>query len=142
MPLLAGRAARALDASNFQSDVPNMLHRVTLFAGSSSKSEAALATGGVLSLSLLDRLTAVGNTKLGQMDMLEAEKKALSKAITLSSRQISTDQSMDLRRILARLTSELVACHREFLEPRSAENLISILQAVQAGNLSDEQTTV
>ncbi|KAJ6011835.1 hypothetical protein N7499_013194 [Penicillium canescens] len=142
MPLLAGRAARALDASNFQSDVPNMLHRVTLFAGSSSKSEAALATGGVLSLSLLDRLAAVGNTKLGQMDMLEAEKKALSKAITLSSRQIATDQSMDLRRILARLTSELVACHREFLEPRSAENLISILQAVQAGNLSDEQTAV
>ncbi|KAJ5519420.1 Midasin [Penicillium expansum] len=142
VPLLAGRTARPLDASNFQSEVPNILHRISLFAGSSSKSESALATGGIVSLSLLDRLTAIGNTKLGQMDMLEAEKKALSKVITLSSQQITTDQSMELRRTIAKLTAELVACHREFFEPRSAEHLISVLQAIQNGDLCVEQPPI
>ncbi|CAG7947709.1 unnamed protein product [Penicillium nalgiovense] len=142
MPLLAGRAARPLDASNFQSDVPNILHRISLFAGSSSKSESALATGGIISLSLLDRLAAIGNTKLGQMDMLEAEKQVLSKAISLSSQQIATDQSMDLRRTIAKLTVELVACHREFFEPRSAEEIISVLQGIQNGDLCVEQPPI
>lgn len=142
VPLLAGRAARPLDASNFQSDVPNILHRISLFAGSLSKSESALATGGIVSLSLLDRLTSIGNTKLGQMDMLEAEKQALSKAISLSTQQITTDQSMELRRTIAKLTAELVACHREFFEPRSAEHLISVLQAIQNGDLCVEQPPI
>ncbi|KAJ5123897.1 Midasin [Penicillium bovifimosum] len=142
MPLLAGRTARPLDASNFQNDVPNALHRLSLFAGSSSKSGSAFATGGTVSLSLLDRLAAITNTKLGQMDMLEAEKQALSKAITLSSQQIATDQSIVLRRTIAKLTAELVGCHREFFEPRSAEHLISVLQAIQAGNpCVDEPST-
>ncbi|KAG0160701.1 hypothetical protein PDIDSM_8231 [Penicillium digitatum] len=139
VPLLAGRTARPLDTSNFQSDVPNLLHRISLFAGSSSKSGSALATGGIVSLSLLDRLTAISYTKLGQMDMLEAEKKALSKAISLSSQQITTDQSMELRRTIAKLTAELVACHREFFDPRSAEHLISVLQAIQNGDICVEQ---
>jgi midasin len=142
VPLLAGRAARPLDASNFQSDVPNILHRLSSFAGSSSKSDSALATGGIVSLSLLDKLAAISNTKLGQLDMLEEEKKALSKALTLSSKQIATDQSMDLRRTIARLTAELVACHREFFTPRSAEHVIAVLQAIQNGDPCDDQSPI
>ncbi|CAG8078285.1 unnamed protein product [Penicillium salamii] len=142
LPLLAGRAARPLDASNFQSDVPDALHRLALFSGSYSQSESALALGGVVSLSLLGKLTAIGNAKLGQLDMLEEEKNALSKGLTLSSKQIATDQSMDLRRTVARLSAELVGCHSQFFAPGSAESLISALQSIQSGTLSEDHSQI
>lgn len=142
LPLLAGRPARSLDSSNLQSQVPNMLHRISLFSGAATDSSSALALRGVVPVSLLEKLVSVNTTNLGQMDMLEAEKRILSKTISLSSRQITADQSMCLRQILARLTAELVACQRDFFEPQCAERLIAVLQAIQSGELSKNQALI
>ncbi|KAJ5081947.1 Midasin [Penicillium alfredii] len=142
MPLLAARPARPLDASNLQSQVPNLLHRIALFLGAGSESGSALAIGGSLSLSLLDRLRSIGITNLGQMDMLDSEKRVLAKAISLSTGQIAMDQSKNLRSVLARLTAELIVCHQEFIEPHCSEHLMSTLRAIEAGELNDKQFLV
>ncbi|KAJ5805247.1 Midasin [Penicillium riverlandense] len=139
MPLLAGRPARPLDTSNFQSSVPDMLHRISLFSGAASKSGSALAVEGIVSLSLLGKLASVSATSLGQMDMLEAEKRTLSKAISFSSQQISIDQSMKLRSVLATLTAELVVSHQEYLHPHCAQHLITLLRAIETGDSMDNQ---
>ncbi|OQD75534.1 hypothetical protein PENDEC_c007G04111 [Penicillium decumbens] len=133
VPLLAGRPPRSLDASASRSQVPELLQRIASFSGAAKDSSSPLAIGGILSLSLLERLASVGVTTLGQMDILQAEKQELTKALSLSSRQIAMDQSDSLRCALAALTVQLVACHRELFEPQSAEGLISILQAIEAG---------
>ncbi|KAJ5175879.1 Midasin [Penicillium canariense] len=142
VPLLAGRRARSLDSSTAQSRVPELLHRVALFSGAGKNSSSPLAIGGVISLSLLDRLTSVGTTTLGQMDMLQAEKQVLSRAISMSSRQVATEQSSNLTRALAALTAELVSCHREFFERESAERLISVLRSIELGKAVDNGSLV
>ncbi|KAJ5569528.1 uncharacterized protein N7459_008958 [Penicillium hispanicum] len=133
VPLLAGRPARSLDSSTSKSRVPETLHRVALFSGAGNATGSPLAAGGVLSLSLLDRLTSVGVTKLGQMDILQAEKQAISKALSLGSRHVCMDQSSNLRRAIAALTTELIACHRDFMEVHSVDHLLSVLQALEMG---------
>ncbi|KAJ5215627.1 uncharacterized protein N7498_002034 [Penicillium cinerascens] len=138
VPLLAGRPARSLDSSASQNQVPELLQRIASFSGAAKDSSSPLAIGGVLSLSLLERLASVGGTTLGQMDILQAEKQALSKTLSLSSRQIAMDQSDSLKRALAALTVQLVACHRELFEPQCAENLILTLQAIQSGKSVDK----
>jgi hypothetical protein len=109
VPLLAGRPARSLDSSASKSQVPELLQRIASYSGAAKESSSPLAIGGVLSLSLLERLATVGNTTLGQMDILQAEKQALSKALSLSSRQITMNQADNLKRVLAALTLQLVA---------------------------------
>ncbi|GLA60542.1 hypothetical protein AtubIFM54640_001021 [Aspergillus tubingensis] len=131
LPLLASRAARPLDGSSFQSPIPNLLHKISLFSGSENPSVFGSAISGTISLSLLERLAFVGSTSLGQMNALEVEKKTLSQALTLTTREIGLDQFKVLRQVLARLTLELVFVHREFLEPQSLEALTSILRAVE-----------
>lgn len=133
VPLLAGRRARALDSSSTQSRVPDLLHRLALFSGAGKNSSSPLAIGGVISLSLLERLTSVSGTTLGQMDLLQAEKQALSKALSLSSRQVATEQPSILSRALAALTAELVSCHGEFFDAESAGRLISVLRSIESG---------
>ncbi|KAJ5923916.1 hypothetical protein N7466_008103 [Penicillium verhagenii] len=136
--LLAGRPARSLNSSSLKSGVPELLHRLALFTGAGNESSRSfLAIGGVLPLSLLDRLTSVGATTLGQMDLLQAEKRALSKALTVGSRQIAEEQLRTFQRVLAQLTIELITCHQEFLEPQSFAGLISALQAVQRDGTCD-----
>ncbi|KAK5806079.1 hypothetical protein VI817_000337 [Penicillium citrinum] len=131
VPLLAGRPPRSLDSSASNSRVPELLNRLTLFSGAGERS--AIAMGGTLSLSLLDRLTSVGNTTLGQMDMLQAEKQALSKSLSQSSQNIAVDQSSKLRQIVAALTKDLILCHQELLDPGCAQDVITILQAIEEG---------
>lgn len=131
--LLAGRPARTLDSSISNSRVPEMLHRISLFSGASKDSSSPLAVGGVLSLSLLERLANVGVTTLGQMDLLQAEKEALAKALSLGTRRIAVDQSSNFRRSVVALTAELIACHRDIFEPQCAEQLVSALEAIEAG---------
>ncbi|KAF3393833.1 Midasin [Penicillium rolfsii] len=133
VPLLAGRRARSLDSSATKNRVPELLHRLALFSGAGKNSGSPLAIGGIISLSLLDRLTSVGTTTLGQMDLLQAEKQALSKALSMSSREVATEQSSMLSRALAALTAELVSCHSEFLSAESAEHLVSILRSIESG---------
>ncbi|KAJ5758589.1 hypothetical protein N7520_005745 [Penicillium odoratum] len=137
VPLLAGRPARSLASSSLQSSVPELLNRLALFTGAANSSRSSLAIGGVLPLSLLDRLTSVGATTLGQMDLLQAEKRALSKALTVSSRQIAEEQLRTLQRVLAQLTIELLCCHQEFFEPQSFTGLVSALQVVQRDGTCD-----
>lgn len=131
--LLARRPARSLDSSISNNRAPEILHRISLFSGAGKASSSPLAIGGVLSLSLLERLANVGGTTLGQMDLLQAEKEALSKALSLSTRRIAMDQSSNLRRSVVALTAELIACHRDIFEPQCAEQLVSALQALEAG---------
>ncbi|KAI2789206.1 Midasin [Penicillium oxalicum] len=137
VPLLAGRRARSLDASISHSRVPEMLNRLALFSGAGVKSSGALAIGGVLSLSLLERLTSVNGTTLGQMDLLQAETKALSEAITLSTGHVGTEQARVLSRAIAALTAELVSCHSEFFDSTSVGQLLSTLKQLERGH-SDE----
>ncbi|KAJ5172825.1 Midasin [Penicillium capsulatum] len=143
VPLLAGRPPRSLDSSISNSPAPEILQKVALFSGAGSGSASPLAIGGVLSLSLLDRLTSVERTTLGQMDLLQAEKQALCKAISLSSAQIAMDQYSNLRRALAALTAELISCHQEFFEPTCAHNLNEFLRSIAAGVYpGDEQPLI
>ncbi|KAE8148455.1 AAA ATPase [Aspergillus avenaceus] len=131
LPLLAGRNAQPLDVSIFRSQVPHMLHKLALFSGSERGPTVGSAISGTFSLSLLERLTLVGNTNLGQMDALEVEKQTLSKALTLTSKQISMDQLKVLRQVISRLTTELILVHREFFEPQSWENLATALRTIE-----------
>ncbi|KAJ5112649.1 hypothetical protein N7532_000694 [Penicillium argentinense] len=136
VPLLAGRPARSFDSSATHSRVPELLHRITLFSGAGSRPPSAI--GDVLSLSLLARLASVGATTLGQMDLLQAEKQALSKALSLSSENIAVDQPSNLRRAIAALTGEMISCHRELFDSQCADQMIALLQAVECGNKADE----
>ncbi|KAA8650735.1 AAA family ATPase midasin [Aspergillus tanneri] len=130
LPLLAGRAARPLDASISQTHVPNILHRLSLFAGSERSSAFGAAINGTFSLTLLAKLAFVDLTSLGQMDALEVEKQTLSKSLSLSSHEIAIDQYKSLRQVLSRLALELVIIHREFFEPQSFEQLVAALNTV------------
>ncbi|KAJ6155359.1 hypothetical protein N7470_005925 [Penicillium chermesinum] len=130
--LLAGRPARPLDSSASKNPVPEILHRISLFSGAGDISGSPLAISGVFSLSMLDKLTSVSNTTLAQMDMLQAEKQAMSKAISLNSRQIAEDQANKLRGVLIALTAELISCHQEFFASGSLDQLLVILQKSNA----------
>lgn len=138
--LLAGRPARSLNSSSLNSRVPELLNRLALFTGAGNSCHSFLAIGGVLPLSLLDRLTSVGATTLGQMDLLQAEKRALSKALTVGSRQIAEEQLRTLQRVLAQLTIELISCHQEFFEPRSFAGLVSALEVIQKDGTLDSSS--
>ncbi|KAK1139506.1 AAA ATPase midasin [Aspergillus melleus] len=130
LPLLAGRPARPLDASMFQTQVPRILHKLSLFSGSGRSSAFGTAINGTFSLDLLKKLTFVDLTILGQMDTLEVEKQTLSKSLALSSHEISMDQFRALRRLLCELTRELVVVHKEFFELQSFDQLVSTLHAI------------
>lgn len=129
LPLLAGRAARPVDASKLHSEVPTALHRLSLFAGAESTSTFGLAAGGTISLALLEKLTHIDVANLGQLDLLETEKRVLSRAVAFSTQEIAIDQSEILRRMLSSLTVELVTLHQEFFEPNCVKRIIAILQA-------------
>ncbi|RAH66637.1 AAA family ATPase midasin [Aspergillus aculeatinus CBS 121060] len=132
LPLLAGRPARPLDASSLKTQIPVILNRLSLYAGSEPSSAFGAAVSGTLSLSLLERLAYVGTTSLGQMNALEMEKKTLSKALTLTSGELAINQAMFLRQAMARLTTELVMLHKDFFEPKSLEQILSILRGVES----------
>ncbi|PWY89383.1 midasin [Aspergillus sclerotioniger CBS 115572] len=137
LPLLAGRAARPLNGSSLQSQIPSILHKISLFSGSEHSSVFGAAISGNVSLSLLERLALVGSTSLGQMNALEIEKKTLSKALTLTSREIGLDQFKGLKQVMARLAVELAFLHRDFFEPRSLEQLVTILRVIEDGGSYD-----
>ncbi|PKY01381.1 AAA ATPase [Aspergillus campestris IBT 28561] len=131
LPLLAMRPARPLDLSKLKSQVPGMLHRLALFAGSANSSMIGAAVTGTMSLSLLGKLKLVDNTSLGQMASLEIEKRVLSKAVALTSREISMNQMNVLRQVLTRLAKGLLSAHGEFLEPQSLVQISNVFQAVE-----------
>ncbi|PWY71646.1 midasin [Aspergillus heteromorphus CBS 117.55] len=140
LPLLAGRVARPLDGSSLQSQIPNILHKLSLFSGTEHSSVLGSAISGTVSLSLLKRLTFIGSTSLGQMDSLEVEKKMLSKALTLTSRDIGMDQLMVLRKLMAKLTLELAILHGDFFESQSLEQLVNVLRIIEEKGLYDGPT--
>ncbi|KAB8209997.1 hypothetical protein BDV34DRAFT_209809 [Aspergillus parasiticus] len=131
LPLLAGRDARPLNVSAFQTQVPEVLHRLALYSGSERSATFGLAISGTFSLSLFEKLTNFGVTILGQMDSLEVEKQTLSKALALSSWEIAMDQHKVLRQVSSTLAMELVLAHKEFFEPQSMEKLVTILRTVE-----------
>ncbi|KAL2820361.1 hypothetical protein BJX63DRAFT_311719 [Aspergillus granulosus] len=128
LTLLAGRPAQPLNASNLQSQVPGILHRLSLFSGYQAGSSSGTAANGMVSLSLLQKLAFVDRTTLGQIDAVEAEKQSLSQALALTTREIGSDQLKLLRRLLSELTAELVEAHKEFFNPQSFEQLINLLR--------------
>ncbi|KAJ5113719.1 hypothetical protein N7456_002253 [Penicillium angulare] len=140
--LLAGRPARALHSSIGKNRVPEILDRLALFTGATDSLRSPLAMGGVLSLSLLDKLTSVGTTTLGQMDLLKAEKQALSKALSLSSQQIAEDQLQNFLHVLSQLTIEFICCHEELFASNSYTNLVTVLQALTQGDVASNLTSI
>lgn len=128
MALLAGRPAQPLNSSNLQSRVPDILHRLSLFSGYQRSSGSGTAVNGTVSLSLLHKLAFVDRVSLGQMDALEIEKQTLSQALALTSREIALDQLKLLRQALLQLTAEFVDVHREFFNPQSFEQLVTLLR--------------
>ncbi|KAJ5702978.1 Midasin [Penicillium malachiteum] len=142
LPLLAGRPPTSLHSSNANSPIPQTLNRLALFTGSGNSLGSPFALGGILSLSLLDRLTSVGDTTLGQMDLLKAEKQALSKAVSMSSRRIAEDQLHSFKRVLAQLAIELIRCHQDLLQPESFASLISALQIIERGDNANHLASI
>lgn len=141
LPLLAGRIARPSGISKLQNIVPDILHRLSSFSGSGHSSGSPFALSGVLSLSLLGKLAFIDSSTLGQMDMLEIEKKTLSEAVSTSSRAIAADQFSVLRRMLSRLTTELILCHKEFLEPEYLEHITTTLRTIEKHGLYEGQSS-
>ncbi|KAL4910123.1 hypothetical protein BDW74DRAFT_173590 [Aspergillus multicolor] len=128
LALLAGRPAQPLNSSKLQSRVPDILHRLSLFSGSQRSSGSGTAVSGTVSLSLLNKLAYVDRVNLGQMDALELEKQTLSKALALTSREIALDQLKLVRQALLELTAEFVDLHKEFFNPQSFEQLVTLLR--------------
>ncbi|KAL4876079.1 hypothetical protein BJY04DRAFT_223430 [Aspergillus karnatakaensis] len=128
LALLAGRPAQPLNESNLHSRVPNILHRLSLFSGFQRSTGTGTAASGTVSLSLLRKLALVDRVSLGQMDALETEKQTLSKSIALTSQEIALDQLKLLRQALSELTAELVDAHKEFFNPQSFEQLVTLLR--------------
>ncbi|KAL4820245.1 hypothetical protein BDW67DRAFT_181320 [Aspergillus spinulosporus] len=128
LALLAGRPAQPLNSSKLQSRVPDILHRLSLFSGYQRSSGSGTALSGTVSLSLLNKLAFVDRVTLGHMDALELEKQTLSKALALTSREIALDQLKLLRQALLELTAEFVDVHKEFFNPQSFEQLVTLLR--------------
>ncbi|KAL4867700.1 hypothetical protein BDV12DRAFT_197981 [Aspergillus spectabilis] len=128
LALLAGRPAQPLNASNLQSRVPDVLHRLSLFSGFQRSSGSGTAAGGTVSLSLLRKLAHVDRVSLGQMDALEIEKQTLSQSLALTSQEIALDQLKLLRQALSELTAEFVEAHKEFFNPQSFKQLVTLLR--------------
>ncbi|RDW90419.1 AAA family ATPase midasin [Aspergillus mulundensis] len=128
LALLAGRPAQPLNSSKLQSRVPDILHRLSLFSGYQRSSGCGTAVSGTVSLSLLNKLAYVDRVSLGQMDALELEKQTLSKALALTSREIALDQLKLVRQALLELTAEFVDVHKEFFNPQSFEQLVTLLR--------------
>ncbi|KKK12377.1 hypothetical protein ARAM_006103 [Aspergillus rambellii] len=133
--LLAGRPAKPLNGSNLQSRVPDILNRLSLFSGFQRASGTGTAVNGTLSLSLLYKLAFVNRASLGQMDALEEEKQTLSRALSLTSQEISMDQLKLLRQMLLKLAVELVQTHQAFFDPATFEQLINFLPAIGGQNV-------
>lgn len=131
MPLLAGRPARPVDDSNLQNQIPSVLHKLAQLSGSSDSNTHAPAMGGTASLSLLEKIIFVDTTSLGQMEFLQAEKQALSKAVALTSHEIAMDQAKVLRQALARIALESVNLHKELFEPQSLEYMLTVLRTIE-----------
>ncbi|KAL4968549.1 AAA family ATPase midasin [Aspergillus stella-maris] len=128
LALLAGRPALPLNTSSLQSRVPDILHRLSLFAGYQRSSGSGTAVGGTVSLSLLNKFAYVDRVNLGQMDALEVEKRTLTQALALTSQEIALDQLKLLRQALLELTAEFVDVHKEFFSPQSYEQLVTLLR--------------
>ena len=141
LSLLANRPARPMDMSNSGSTIPTILHRLSLFSGGGDSSSFGLAAGGVISLSLLEKLTYAGATSLGQLDLLETEKRVLSEAVSLNSQDIIRDQPVILRQTLSTLAMELVTLHQDLLEPNCFEQVITMLQQIANSDWAGEQTS-
>lgn len=131
LPLLAGRPARPADTSNLQSQIPNLLYRLSSFCGFGNPSRHALGLSGVVSLSLLEKLKLAGDTTLGQMISLGVERNVLAEAVSSSTHMLAMDQSKLLIRVLSRLVLELMACHREFFESEYLEHATLALRTVE-----------
>lgn len=128
LALLAGRPAQPLNSSSLQNRVPDILHRLSLFSGYHRFSGSGTAVSGTVSFSLLNKMAFVDRVSLGQMDALEAEKQALSQALALTSREVALDQLKLIRQALLELTAEFVDVHRDFFNPQSFEQLVTILR--------------
>ncbi|KAL4801476.1 hypothetical protein BDV18DRAFT_74682 [Aspergillus unguis] len=135
LALMAGRPALPLNSSNLQSRVPDILHRLSLFSGYQRSFGSGTAVSGTVSLSLLNKMTFVDRVSLGQMDALEVEKQTLSQALALTSQEIALDQLQILRQALLELTAEFVVVHREFFNPQSFEQLVTLLRLAGRGGL-------
>ncbi|KAF9893737.1 hypothetical protein FE257_009907 [Aspergillus nanangensis] len=131
LPLLAGRAARPLNTSKLQSQIPEILHRLSLFSGSERENLSISAISNTLSLALLQKLTSIGQTSLGQMGALEVEKQTLSKSLTLTSQDIAVDQLKSLRGVLSTITKDLIVVHRELLGEKVFAQIASMFQTME-----------
>ncbi|OJJ47113.1 hypothetical protein ASPZODRAFT_65627 [Penicilliopsis zonata CBS 506.65] len=131
LPLLASRRAQPIDTSKLQAEIPDLLHRLSLFAGYGSPFKIAPAISGTFSLSLLDKLTSINAATLGQMEMLEVEKEILARALSSSTDQASVNQTAALRRLLAKLAKELLVCHGDLLDAPALKNMIAVLETIE-----------
>lgn len=113
MHLLAGRLSRLPDFSSLGSDVPSLLSRLSSFGGFESPHRTCLALQGTLPISIIRKLLSVDDVPLKAMDLLEAETKALSQAVSSSTAIISSSQILSLRKILKSLLVELLTVHKD-----------------------------
>ncbi|EEH22929.2 hypothetical protein PABG_05140 [Paracoccidioides brasiliensis Pb03] len=128
LQLLAGRPSRPHDISILANPIPELLSRISRFSGFQSFSRKAFALRGTISLSLIEKLTSLGNVPLKGMALLGSELNFIAKGFCSSTSQIVHDQFSMLQKQLTMVLQELLLCHKDLIDPACFQNANSYLQ--------------
>ncbi|KAL1955870.1 hypothetical protein VTO42DRAFT_8028 [Malbranchea cinnamomea] len=128
LQLLAGRPSVPQDVSPVGSPIPSLLSRISCFSGFKNQSCEALAIKGSICLSLLRKLSSVGDVTLNQMDLLHSELRLLGQSLSSLVEKICVDPISLLRNNLGILFEELLVCHSDLIEVESLQNALEYLK--------------
>ncbi|OAX84398.1 hypothetical protein ACJ72_01230 [Emergomyces africanus] len=130
LQLLAGRPSSPHDISVLENPVPELLSRISRFAGFQNFLCKPLALRGTITLSLIAKLNSLGNVPLKGMNLLNSELDFIAKGFCLSTNQITRDQLDMLQSQLTKLFQELLVCHGDLIDPESLSNATSYLDTL------------
>ncbi|OJD17177.1 hypothetical protein AJ78_02721 [Emergomyces pasteurianus Ep9510] len=122
LQLLAGRPSSPHDISISGNPVPELLSRISRFAGFQNFLRKPLALRGTIILSLIAKLDALANVPLKGMNLLNSELDFIATGFCTITDQITRDQLDMFKSQLTKLLQELLVCHGDLIDPDSLAN--------------------
>ncbi|KAK2855709.1 hypothetical protein FQN49_004920 [Arthroderma sp. PD_2] len=133
--ILSGRASRPNEISSIGSAIPSLLSNLTLYLGSQNSNCGPFALLGNISNSLVYKFESIGQVPLGQIDLLESEIGLLFEGLAANTCQLTRNQPVLLQRQLAKVFTELLMCHIDFIDANSYHTAMQHLQEFQTKDI-------